>query len=152
MVENPNCNYLLVITTNQYAGNFERELTAYLTGCIGECEVGHQAAEDYNAQGDVTDGLFCELAYCHDDHGVSRPCTIWKSDNGKYESVAIFFNDKPLTAEVTMIKKRLKTYHEYRLAQPRHINDRVEEIGIVGIELLKVKTTYQCLNTWPVNA
>ncbi len=38
MQEQPN-PYLFVIDTDTYAGNFEREMCAYVTGQIGECEV-----------------------------------------------------------------------------------------------------------------
>lgn len=32
--------FMLVIHTNLYSGNFEREMCAYVTGAIGECRVG----------------------------------------------------------------------------------------------------------------
>lgn len=37
--------YILVADTNQYAGNFERELCAYITGQYGECSVGADIAK-----------------------------------------------------------------------------------------------------------
>lgn len=39
-------NYSIVIKTNQYAGNFERELCAHLTGIVGECEVGEEYVDE----------------------------------------------------------------------------------------------------------
>ena len=38
-------HYLFVIDTDIYAGNFERQMCAYITGQIGECEVGKENAE-----------------------------------------------------------------------------------------------------------
>src|SRR3989344_3951968 len=37
-------HYLFVIDTEEYAGNFEREMCAYVTGQVGECEVGEEVA------------------------------------------------------------------------------------------------------------
>jgi hypothetical protein len=32
--------WLFIVDTDSYAGNFERCMCAYMTGQIGECEVG----------------------------------------------------------------------------------------------------------------
>jgi len=37
-------SYLFVVDTNCYAGNFERELCAYMTGEVGDCGVGDAEA------------------------------------------------------------------------------------------------------------
>jgi len=36
-----------IIDTNEYAGNFEREMCAYCTGQIGDCGVGEEEAEKF---------------------------------------------------------------------------------------------------------
>jgi hypothetical protein len=36
---------LFVVDTDTYAGNFEREMCAYITGQVGECEVGEEIAK-----------------------------------------------------------------------------------------------------------
>lgn len=33
-------SYSIVVETDSYAGNFEREMCAFMTGHIGKCEVG----------------------------------------------------------------------------------------------------------------
>ena len=38
--------HLLIVDTENYSGNFERELVAYATGCYGDCSVGETEAED----------------------------------------------------------------------------------------------------------
>ena len=38
--------YGFVVRTNLYAGNFEREICAYMTGVIGECGVGDEYEDD----------------------------------------------------------------------------------------------------------
>lgn len=42
--------FTFVIDTEQYAGNFEREMTAYVTGHVGECGVGEDEARCYLEQ------------------------------------------------------------------------------------------------------
>ena len=37
-------SWIFVVDTNQYSGNFERELTAYMKGMIGGCGVGVELA------------------------------------------------------------------------------------------------------------
>ena len=41
-----NEKYLFVIDTDSYSGNFEREMCAYCTGQIGDCEVGIEHADN----------------------------------------------------------------------------------------------------------
>jgi hypothetical protein len=71
-------NYIFVIDTNEYAGNFEREMTAYLTGRIGECEVGREMAEIFRKDlKDEDEELFENVTSVPDDNGCHRPATIW---------------------------------------------------------------------------
>lgn len=63
-----------IIDTNRYAGNFEREMCAFMTGMIGDCEVGYEYAErfleDYDHELDfVTDKA--------DESGCYRPVQIY---------------------------------------------------------------------------
>jgi hypothetical protein len=41
---------MFVIDTEQYAGNFERQMCAYITGQIGECGVGQEEAVQYKKE------------------------------------------------------------------------------------------------------
>ena len=43
-------HYLFVIDTNAYAGSFEREMCAYVTGQFGECDVGEEIAKAVKQQ------------------------------------------------------------------------------------------------------
>lgn len=60
----PTDRYLFVIDTDRYAGNFERERCAYVTGQIGDCGVGKENAEI--ARQEVPD-----------EHGCARPVSIF---------------------------------------------------------------------------
>ena len=76
-------NYLFIIDTNQYAGNFEREMTAYLTGHVGECEVGYDMAKSFRKEVKEKN-LFKGVASVPDEYGCFRPATIWP--NPRYAS------------------------------------------------------------------
>lgn len=77
--------WVFVIDTDGHAGSFERELTAYCTGEIGECEVGKEGAAQYREDLGLEEyeGLFADngdgpcVMTRPDDHGCFRPTSIW---------------------------------------------------------------------------
>lgn len=76
MNENLNAPWLFVIDTENYAGNFERELCAYITGRVGECGVGDDMAELFKQEvGEPFENVVEE----GDEHGCYRPATIYPS-------------------------------------------------------------------------
>lgn len=72
-------SFVFIIDTEQYAGNFDRQMCAYLTGIYGECGVGKGLAEEFLAQeGMETLRLFEEhVDNAPDNHGTLRPTSIW---------------------------------------------------------------------------
>jgi len=80
----PSTSYIFVIDTDSYAGNFERELCAYMTGLVGDCEVGREAVELYEKECS-TPLVDLVNKYVPDEHGCHRPCSIFPSLN--------YFND-----------------------------------------------------------
>lgn len=110
--------FIFIIDTTDYAGNFERELTAYCTGCIGECEVGEAEAAKFfldTGYNDDTNPFAEIIANCPDDHGCFRPCSIWlgrksKRSNFIYNSVAIFFYEKPSPELIELMKTRAQNF------------------------------------------
>lgn len=89
MVDEFKAPFAFVIDTNQYAGNFERELCAYITGRIGDCQVGEVNAAKFQSEvGEPFENVVDEA----DDHGCRRPVSIfptpgWFNDGmgGHYE-------------------------------------------------------------------
>lgn len=107
--ENVSVPYIVLVDTNMYSGNFEREMTAYCTGTIGECEVGDRQARLF--QEEVAEELQAEfedaLAHPADERGCRRPCSIWRSEGkSSYEEVAMFFDCKPTQSMLDLIKQR----------------------------------------------
>lgn len=68
----------LIVDTNQYAGNFERQMCAYMTGVLGQCGVGKK--EMLIAQQELTDDQLSMfeglLAHVTDERGCKRPAEI----------------------------------------------------------------------------
>lgn len=76
--------WLVVVDTNHYAGNFERPMVAWMTGCSGDCGAGKEIAE--KAEEDLAVEAISDLVMSTaDDHGTRRPATIWPTPG--------FFND-----------------------------------------------------------
>ena len=96
--------YGFVIDTDQYSGNFERELTAYMTGIVGECEVGKNFVEE-----DISDYFEELIMQVADDNGTFRPCEVYKNNKESSHpnsSVIIYFFEKPTLENITILKER----------------------------------------------
>ncbi len=78
MEKKSNCLYLIVIDTNKYSGNFERDMCAYATGQVGECGVGDNQAEIARREIPEMVGKIEEIiVQIPDEHGCHRPCEIY---------------------------------------------------------------------------
>lgn len=94
--------YKFIIETNTYAGNFNRELTAYVTGILGECKVGKGCIDkNFNYPLEFNE----KIEQVRDDYGTYRPCVVHE-----YYSVIIFFNDEPSTELLNLMVSRAKEY------------------------------------------
>lgn len=100
--------YIFVVDTDSYAGNFERAMCAYMTGQVGDCEVGDDYAKLYREEEDPE--LFDELLYSlPDDHGCARPCFIWDNPNWFNNGAGGAFRHDDPDAE----EKALAAYREH---------------------------------------
>lgn len=148
-------SYILVIDTNAYSGNFERQMTAFCTGQVGDCEVGYREALRFVAE--VPEDTRVEMARIvdrrPDEHGCKRPTSVWPTpgrvNNGRgmcfdaadyegkaypaYESVAIFFNQIPPTELLDLIvlraEKFARTYEDLGTKE-------ISPLAIKGVRLL----------------
>lgn len=87
----PSSCYLFLVDTPTYAGSFEREMCAHVTGQIGDCEVGREYAEEFRAE--------CPQEYAALDRLIERQ----PDEHGNYRPVSIyatpgFWNDGMGTA------------------------------------------------------
>jgi len=70
-------SFLLVIDTEQYSGNFERELCAFITGQIGDCGVGSDEGEKAELKvPELVKWFDNHIELKPDEHGCYRPVSI----------------------------------------------------------------------------
>ena len=140
--DNPD-GIMVVIETDEYAGSFERELCAFITGRIGECEVGKECADDAKEalNTKVYDWFEMNVGGWCDDHGCYRPCTGIYNKNHKYNNVAISISKPPKYIR-KVIEERAR---EYAARPKKHgkYTDYVEAFKILSIKYLDVKIRYE---------
>lgn len=135
--------YVFVIHTINYAGNFEREMCAYCTGEIGDCEVGKKEANNFLREFGGKSIFEDIILQVPDGHGCCRPVSIWDyAPNSK--SVAIFFEEQPTPHQVKLMSRRAKEF-----AKQKHPHDETSNafITITGFELVeeKIATAHRVL-------
>src|ERR1051326_8259449 len=117
MVTEKENGWVFVIDTEQYAGNFERDMCAYITGQIGDCEVGKEYANLFKKQSIVNDDFFDNIQSRADDHGCYRPCSIWETPGWFNNGMGGHFkNDDPDANEKALkayVKAMEETYGGY---------------------------------------
>jgi len=147
-----------IIDTNSYSGNFEREMTAYVTGAVGDCEVGYQYAEEFKEEEPDSD-IGSIIYQKSNENGIYRPCEIattpGRVNNGTgvhmdadadevknlkqtwpaYESVEIFFSEDP-SPHIDMMKERAVEFASFK------------DIKVVGFRLNVTETTVSVVETY----
>ncbi len=143
MSSSPNTNcFGFVVDTNLYAGNFEREMCAYMTGCVGECEVGDKYAalffEDMKLDAEEQDLSENEVFLCQqipDDHGCHRPVSIY----GNCNSLVIYFENKPTEEQIKILKERAYKFND--AYKKIYVEWHKEDVKVLGFKLVEYKST-----------
>lgn len=137
---NDDC-FILVIKTDSYAGNFEREMCGFMTGQIGDCGVGDDCVELFQSENPENYEFEDLVISFPDDHGCYRPCTIWWPGN---TSVAIFFESKPTEEQFMFLRNRARDF----AAKTDPCDGEHATITIQGFELREysVKHTDVCIS------
>lgn len=145
-VETPDAK-LLVIDTGEYAGNFERRMCAYVTGQVGECQVGEEEAEKAVQVLKHLEWIEDHIQHIEDEYGCERPVSIWPTEgqmqtarHPAYNSVAIFFDEVPpaevlaemVARAIEFCAKKGLAYKGYRLLEPVYQVKVVEMTTITG--------------------
>lgn len=152
--------YVFVVDTDHYAGNFERQMVAYVTGSLGECGVGREEQALFEEESGFPD-LMDKMSHQPDDHGCFRPATIWttpgryNNGNGKhfdgepvgkgrypaYESVAAFFHERPTDEEIVEMKERAHKFVQYWRDEAPSYRRKAPIIKIKGFRLIEQRVT-----------
>jgi hypothetical protein len=133
--------YAIIIRTDSYAGNFERELCAHVTGIIGECEVGRKFVDE-----DIESIFEGSVNQKSDDHGCFRPvslggCNLTPGFNSN--DVVIWFNHLPTEEQQTIIKNNAATFNAIDAAMNQwHKDIRIESIliSVITTEITTAST------------
>ena len=133
--------WIFVIDTDEYAGNFEREMTAYITGCVGDCGVGEEMKKLYEKEFGVNeyeDSIFSDLLeHRPNEYGCCRPCSMWPDQSGKFNSVGIFFIKKPKSKIIELMKKRANKFAEVKRTKSDNSWDKNFKLEILGFRLIQ---------------
>jgi len=85
-------SFYFVIDTENYAGNFERQMCAYATGQIGHCGVGEEEQGLFGEDEDID--KFDDLITLEpDEHGCSRPVKIYLTPGWFNNGVGGHYNE-----------------------------------------------------------
>ncbi len=124
--------YKLLIKTNSYAGNFERELAAYVFGFYWNCQdwIDDLASKfEMEADGDFQNWIDDSLIAFYDEHGQTC-CRIEGGNNLSFEF------DKNPSEYIGIIKQRLEKFPEV-LAQTWEYAPK--DVKILGVEVYKIE-------------
>lgn len=106
-------HYLFVIDTDTYAGSFERQMCAYVTGQIGECEVGKENAELAMQEiPDVVARLEELIESVPDEDGCHRPVSIFPTPGWFNHGMGCDFRDGQEEEALEDYKQRVREYNE----------------------------------------
>ncbi len=157
--------YIFIIDTNEYAGNFERQMCAYVTGQIGECRVGEEEAQI--AKQEIPEEvvrLENLIRYLPDEHGCHRPVAIFSNprygndgmgnhallteENREqfpfpaYNSVAIYLNSVPESGLLNLMKERARNI----AARGIGLKGFEQKVEIEGFRFLEQHTVHKTID------
>lgn len=103
-------SYALIIDTNAYAGNFERDICAYVCGRLDDSCVGSEYAAMYHAE--HPDDPFEDLIGPEYGEWGLRHAEIWswRDTANEPSSVVIHLERKPTGAELGLTTKRARAF------------------------------------------
>lgn len=153
--------FKIVIDTEQYSGNFEREMCAYITGQIGECSVGNDWVREYSETIKHLDWWEEHILQRPDDreHPCYRPVAIYptvgwyndgygghlketgadvKSRYPAYMSVAIFTDKLPPDAVLIELTERAREFCQQRIELSKSLKrlPATENLDLTGIRII----------------
>lgn len=131
--------YYLIVNTNSYAGNFERDLCAHLTGFTGECGVGENFIDDEIHE------MFESYRGDYFFDGCLRPVEMFRDecDKGAYNSIRISL-ESPLPPKlIEIIKERCNTFNAVRAEKENWREPTPIEIRGVKLMTEVIKTVQE---------
>jgi len=116
-----------IIDTDSYAGNFEREMCAFMTGMIGDCEVGYEYAERFLEDYDHELDFITDKA---DENGCYRPVQIYPTPGLWNNGLGFSFTEGQEELALQKYKESMISYIEQnlkRLPESQKTADAIKE-------------------------
>lgn len=146
--------YVFIIDTDQYAGNFERQMVGYITGQYGECEVGEEEAQLFWDHFDGDDTLVQNLRFGStifdgvtpfpDEHGCNRPATIWPTPHWFNDGMGGHYQDgQEKEAQEKYIEKCIQRANDPGSLHPNNHQEHKERWLKMSQELMVKHPAYQ---------
>lgn len=142
--------WAFVIDTNRYAGNFERQMTGFVTGVFTVFDNGdadHGDKEAVFARKEIVRPTLRwfkkHVVHAADEHGHRHNSTMWRSPMGTpqgepvFNSVAIFFDAQPDPTRVHLMARRAAEFCE------RHVYEyQPDDLQVVGWRLISLRLAW----------
>lgn len=126
-VSTPDCPYLLIIDTDKYSGNFERELTGFCTG-VDDGTHGEKEGQDFfdwlDDVGKVSGWGELVTTCNEEDNGFPRVCTIWPTP-GRLNNGSGFHYDDGGDEDEARAKAK-QSMIEYHAPHIKQCQDRLD--------------------------
>lgn len=146
-MENEKIEYKVVVDTDKYAGNFEREMTAFMTGVVGDCEVGSELQKTFQIEcsEDICFEMDNLIAFRLSPHVVYRPCAICENEDKEYNSFEIYLEKKPKKHLFELMRERAYKYAKNKilydsLIYGEELASKRGTLKILNVKLIEVKT------------
>lgn len=112
--------FYFIVDTNQYAGSFERQMCAYMTGHVGECGVGEKEARIYLKQYKLVKGVMEKP----DDHGCYRPVRICSTPNIWNNGYGFHYKEGEEALALEAYKNSKKEWNEQQIKLVESYRDK----------------------------
>ncbi len=120
-------HYLFVIDTDTYAGGFERQMCAYLTGQVGECGVGKENTKLAEQEiPEAVSRLEEMIKQIPDEHGCNRPVSIFPTLGWFNHGAGGHFRDGQEEEALVDYKKKIK--ENFEKAHESYIKEHHEKV------------------------
>lgn len=125
-VENPSCDFILVIDTDQYSGNFERQLTGFCTGHHDGSHGYLEAAFYSDIYGD-TYWRDIIVPQKDDSTGFPRICSIWPTPGRLNNGMGFNYDDGDVIAAEDARLRAIQSMKDYNAARVAMCERRIAE-------------------------
>lgn len=122
----PSNLYIFTVDTEEHAGGFERQLVAFISGQVGECNVGGEIAEATQEKmtqecPDILAWLDLHVSQEPDEHGTLRPASIWTTPGWINDGMGGLYKENAPPEEQKAVHeryaRRVRSYYEPLIKQ-----------------------------------